>query len=358
MTTATFHPEQLHQFVVTVCQAMGSEPTEAGLVADQLVGANLAGHDSHGVGMLPTYVDGVRGGRLKVNGHATVSRDSGSVLVVEGNRAFGQVAGFEATNMAIDRARDTGVAIMGLRNSFHIGRIGHWGEQCIRAGMVSINFVNVAGHEPLVAPYGGAEPRFGTNPVCIGIPGTDGRPAALLDMATSVIAMGKARVARLKREEVPEGTMLDGQGRVTRDPAGMFRHPREGALIAFGDHKGSGLAIMCELLGAALVGGITEAPHWERDGSAINSMLSIVIDPDALTSRDSLASEAGAFLDYLRSSALREGFDEVLVPGEPEQRSRLARAAAVPVDDGTLAELRTAGSKAGVDEATVASLLG
>lgn len=356
--TTTYSPEQLHQYVVTTCQAMGSETLEATLVADQLVGANLAGHDSHGVGMLPTYVDAVRGGRLKVNAHATVARDSGSVLLVEGNRAFGQVAGYEATNLAIERARDTGVALMGLRNSFHIGRIGHWGEQCIRAGMVSINFVNVAGHEPLVAPYGGAEPRFGTNPVCIGIPGRDGQPAALLDMATSVIAMGKARVAKLKGEPVPEGTLLDGDGRVTRDPNGMFRHPREGALIAFGEHKGSGLAIMCELLGAALVGGLTLAPKWERDGSAINSMLSIVIDPDSLTSRDGLAAEADAFLDYLRSSALREGFDELLVPGEPEQRAREARAGAVPVDDGTLRELRVAGSKAGLSEATVAELLG
>jgi hydroxycarboxylate dehydrogenase B len=358
VTLATFHPDQLRRYVVATCQALGSEATEATLVADQLVGANLAGHDSHGVGMLPTYVEAVRGGRLKVNHHATVARDSGSVLVVEGNRAFGQVAGFEATNLAIERARDTGVALMGLRNSFHIGRIGHWGEQCMRAGMVSIHFVNVAGHEPLVAPYGGAEARFGTNPVCIAIPGRDGQPAALLDMATSVIAMGKARVAKLKGEPVPDGTLLDGDGKVTRDPRGMFRRPREGALIAFGDHKGSGLAIMCELLGAALVGGLTLAPKWERDGSAINSMLSIVINPDSLTSREGLAEEAGAFLDYLRSSALRDGFDEVLVPGEPEQRARQARAAAVPVDDGTLGELRTAGEKAGLRAAQVTELLG
>lgn len=358
MTHATFHPDQLHAFVAATCSALGSEPTEAALVADQLVGANLAGHDSHGVGMLPTYVDAVGGGRLNINHHATVARDAGSVLLVDGNRAFGQVAGYEATNLAIGRARETGVALMGLRNSFHIGRIGHWGEQCIRAGMVSIHFVNVAGHEPLVAPYGGAEPRFGTNPVCIAIPGRDGAPAALLDMATSVIAMGKARVARLKGEPVPEGTLLDGEGRVTRNPDGMFERPRQGALIAFGDHKGSGLAIMCELLGAALLGGVTIAPHWERDGSAINSMLSIVIDPDALTSRNGLASEAGAFLDYCRASALREGFDEVVLPGEPEQRARLARADAVPVDDGTLAELRWAGDKAGLTAGQISELLG
>ncbi|MGF1595972.1 MAG: malate/lactate/ureidoglycolate dehydrogenase [Acidimicrobiales bacterium] len=357
MSEINLHPDRLRQYVVDVCGALGSEDTEAALVADQLVGANLAGHDSHGVGMMPTYVDAVGRGRLFCNRHATVAIDSGAVLAVDGNRAFGQVAGYEATDLAIERARQTGVALMGLRNSFHIGRIGHWGEQCARAGMVSIHFVNVAGHDPLVAPYGGAEPRFTTNPVCIAIPGDGDRPAALLDMATSTIAMGKARVARLKGIEVPDGTMLDGEGRVTRDPAGMFANPRQGALIAFGDHKGSGLAIMAELLGAALTGGQTIAPIHERDGSALNSMLTIVIDPDALVGRDTLTTEAGAFLDYVHSSGLREGFTEVLIPGEPEVRAREARAAAVPVDGGTVAELRKAASSAGLDDDHIDALL-
>lgn len=343
--------------MLEVCAALGSEPTEASLVADQLVGANLAGHDSHGIGMMPSYVDSVRGGRLFPNRHASVASDAGSVLVIDGNRAFGQVAGFEATNLAIDKARETGVALAGLRNSFHIGRIGHWGEQCARAGMVSIHFVNVAGHDPIVAPYGGAEPRFTTNPVCIAIPGTDGAPTALLDMATSTIAMGKARVARNKGVDVPPNTVVDGKGEVTGDPEGLFASPREGALIAFGDHKGSGLAIMCEILGAALTGGITSAPKNERDGSAINSMLSIVINPEALAGTDALLSEASAFIDYVRTARLRAGFDEVLIPGEPEQRARKARAEKVAVDATTIKDLRWAASTAGLDDADIDALL-
>lgn len=326
-------------------------------MADQLIGANLAGHDSHGIGMMPSYVDAVERGRLVPNRHASVASDIGSVLVIDGNRAFGQVAGYEATNMAIERATETGVALMGLRDSYHIGRIGHWGEQCARAGMVSINFVNVAGHEPSVAPFGGADARFVTNPVCIAIPDGSGGPAALLDMATSTIALGKARVARNKGVDVPPDALLDGNGEVTLDPNGLFESPREGAIIAFGMHKGSGLAIMCELLGAALTGGTTIAPKNERDGSAVNSMLSIVIDPAALAGRDVLATEAGDFLDYVRSSGLRSGFDEVLIPGEPEQRSRQRREAAIPVDDGTLKELRWAADKAGLSSARIDALL-
>jgi uncharacterized oxidoreductase len=351
-------PHRHRQYVLRVCTALGSEPTEAGLVADQLVGANLAGHDSHGVGMIPTYVDGVEHGRLFVNRHATVASDAGAVLVIDGNRAFGQVAGYEATAMTIERAQQTGVALAGLRDSYHIGRIGHWGEQCARAGMVSIHFVNVAGHEPYVAPYGGAEARFATNPMCIAVPGRDGKPAALLDMATSVIALGKARVARLKGEQVPAGSVLDPGGNLTGDPTGLFSYPPEGAIVAFGDHKGSGLAIMCELLGAALTGGMTMAPHNERDGSAINSMLSIVIDPDALSSRDGLLREAAAFLDYARTSGLRAGFEEVLLPGEPEQRARDERAGSIPLDAGTLGQLRSAAERAGVPAADVGELLG
>ncbi|MCP4226436.1 MAG: malate/lactate/ureidoglycolate dehydrogenase [Actinomycetia bacterium] len=352
-----FHPDQLREYVLQVCAKLGSEPTEAGLVADQLIRANLCGHDSHGIGMMPTYVDAVHGGRLFPNRHSSVAVDNGAVLVIDGNRAFGQVTGFEATNLAIERAKETGVALMGLRDSFHIGRIGHWGEQCARAGMVSIHFVNVAGHMPLVAPYGGAQPRFTTNPICIAIPAGDGKPAALLDMATSVIAMGKIRVAKNKGELVQPGALLDGDGELTEDPDAMFTPPG-GAIVAFGDHKGSGLAIMCEILGAALTGGTTIAPKNERDGSALNSMLTIVIDPDALTSRDGLIAEAGAFLSYVKESTTRSGFEEVLVPGEPEQRSHDTRAQAVPVDGGTVGELRAAADRAGLDESEIVSLLG
>lgn len=352
----SFHPDQLRQYVLAVCGRLGSSETEAGLVADQLIGANLSGHDSHGIGMMPTYVDAVNEERLFPNRHATIARDQGAVLVIDGNRAFGQVSGFEATNMAIHRAKEAGVCLMGLRDSFHIGRIGHWGEQCARAGLVSIHFVNVAGHQPLVAPYGGAEARFTTNPVCISIPAADGTPAAMLDMATSVIAMGKVRVARNKGEEVPENSLLDNAGRVTRDPAAMFCSD-PGAIMAFGDHKGSGLAIMCELLGAALTGGTTMAPKNKRDGSAINSMLSIVIDPNSLTTTEALFSEASAFLEYVKGSRVRSGFDEVLLPGEPEQRSRNRRATAVPVDAGSISELRDAAERAGMAAAEIAELL-
>lgn len=352
----TIAPDVLHTFVRDTCAALGSSETEQALVADQLVGANLAGHDSHGVGMVPAYVNGAVAGQLKINGHPEVVQDSGALLVLDGKQAFGQVNGFEAMNMAIDRAKEHGVAITGLRNSFHIGRIGHWGEQCAAAGMASLHFVNVMGHGPLVAPYGGRQARFITNPVCIAVPGRpdgDGnRPLAMLDMATSTIAAGKARVAHEEGRPIPDNAMIDADGKVTNDPGGLFTQPRSSALLAFGDHKGSGLAIMAELVGAALIGGATMQPGNERvAGRVINNMLSIVIDPAATGSAEGFVTEAEAYLDYVRAADLREGFEEVLMPGDPEKRSRAARSDAIPIDDATLDLLRGAAGTAGLEGA-------
>ena len=356
------HPDELHAFVRDTCAQLGSSETEQGLVADQLIGANLAGHDSHGVGMLPTYVAGALSGELTINSHPTVVQDLGALSVLDGNMGFGQVNGYEAMEHAIARARTHGTSIVGLRNSYHIGRIGHWGEQCAAAGMASLHFVNVCGHSPLVAPYGGREARFVTNPICLAIPGgpeRNGRqtPRVMLDMATSKIAFGKARVAMEEGKPVPPDTMIDGEGKVTTDPSCMFANPRQGALLALGEHKGSGLAIMAELLGAALIGGPTIQPGNQRAATrVVNNMLSIVIDPNATGAAPGFAAEADAYLEYVQSSELREGFDEVLLPGDPENRARVARAQGFAVDDATIKLLRKAATNAGVTDA--ASRLG
>lgn len=355
------HPAQVHDFIVRTCRSLGSETREANLVADQLVEANLAGHDSHGVGMLPSYVDGVINGRLKINNHPTVVVDAGALLTLDGGAGYGQVNGFEAMSLGTERAATHGAAIVGLRNSYHIGRIGHWAEQCAASGFASLHLVNVVGHPPLVAPYGGAEARFGTNPFCAAVPGRDGRPGFLLDMATSIIAGGKARVAANKGVKVPPGTIIDVDGNLTDDPnAFWYTDPtgkRGGALVAFGDHKGSGLAIMCELLGAALLGGETAHPNNPRDGRIINSMLSVIIDPGAVGDAQSYLDEIDLFRDYILDSNLRADCDQILVPGQPEQMARLERANGFEVDPVTLEQLRKSAEKAAVAEEEIAALL-
>jgi hydroxycarboxylate dehydrogenase B len=348
--------DKLHALSRALCVATGSTEHEATLVADQLVEANLTGHDSHGVGLLPIYVDGIRAGNLLPNRHAEVVSERGAVLVIDGNRGYGQVIGREAMQLGIARARDQGVALLALRNSFHLGRIGHFAEQCARGGFASIHFVNVIDHAPLQAPYGGAEARFSTNPFCAALPGADGAPV-VLDMATSKIAIGKARVAKNKGVQAPEDSLLDAAGRPTRDPAVMFQEPR-GALIPMGEHKGSGLAIMCELLAGALTGGWTIQPGHPRAGGIINNMLSVIIDPEVFGSRRQLQGEIAALIGYVKSAQPRAGFDEVLVPGEPERRRHAERlAGGIDVDERTWTEILGAARMLGLGEAQIQALV-
>ncbi len=250
---------ELRQRCERILQAAGSQPDEARTVAANLVLANLTGHDSHGVGMLPRYVDAVLEGGLSPNTGVRVALDTGSLLGLDGQRGYGQVVGEQAMRLGIERARAHGSCIMTLANAHHLGRIGHWAEMAVEAGLVSLHFVNVAAN-PSVAPWGGADGRFGTNPCCIGIP-VAGRPPFLLDFATSRVAQGKMRVAHNEGRAVDPGYVIDPDGRPTTDP-GVVVVPQApgargnlfGALLTFGEHKGYGLAAACELLGGALTG--------------------------------------------------------------------------------------------------------
>ena len=349
---------RLYDLVVLTAQAMGSSPAEARDVADHLIAANLAGHDSHGVGMLPDYVRMRHEGLLVPNQTLETVVDRGAVLVLDARRGFGQAMAKEAMRRGIAKARELGSATVALRNSAHIGRIGHWAEQCAAAGMVSIHFVNVADHEPLQAPFGCSDARLGTNPFAVGVPGADGQPIYVLDMATSAIAFGKARIARNKGVPVPAGVLIDEQGRPTTDPT-TYVDERRGALLAFGAHKGSGLAILCEVLGAAMAGGATIAPHQPRDGGILNSMLSFILDPAALGDASRIADEARAIADWVKASPPAPGFSEVLLPGEPEQRARAQRLAeGVPIDEKSLADILAAVSSLGVGQVEIDRALG
>jgi uncharacterized oxidoreductase len=163
--------------------------------------------------------------------------------------------------LAIERARQHGVVIIGLRNSHHLGRVGHWAEQAIAAGLASIHFTNVVSR-PLVAPHGGAQGRFGTNPFTVGLPRRDA-PPILLDFASSAIAVGKVRVAYNRKGQAPAGTLLDHAGQPTTNPAVMYEEP-VGALLTAAGHKGYALAMVCDLLGSALFGGATPQPSRLR----------------------------------------------------------------------------------------------
>ncbi len=337
----------LSAFVVEICVAAGGAEADARVVADHLVTANLYGHDSHGVGMLPKYVDSISAGQLDPVAHAEIRAD-GALLSVDGRRGFGQVVAREGMAAGIVRAKTEGLALVALRNAFHIGRIGAYGEQCAAEGLVSLHFVNVVGHSPLVAPFRGSDARFSTNPFCCAIPLGPGKPPFLLDFATSVVAMGKVRVAKNKGEMMDDGLLLDPQGQPTRDPGVMFPEIR-GALVAMGLHKGYGLALACELLAGAVAGGRTIQPGTPRGLGIINNMLSIIVDPQRLVPESFLQHEIQAMIDYAKASPPADPDLPVLVPGEPErERSAERTRTGVPIDLTTWDELRGAAHSLGV----------
>ena len=328
-------PDLLHAFTMAICRADGSSEQEARLVADHLVLANLYGHDSHGVGMMPAYIQNTTTGRCIRNHHAKIIKDSGAVVVVDGGVGYGQVVAKETMDIGIERARKHGVCVIGLTNAHHIGRIGHWAEQCARAGMVSTHWVNVHGHKSLVAPFGGAEPRYSTNPYCTAVP-RKGKEPIVLDFATSQVAMGKVRVANNKKVQMEPGLLIDAAGKPTSDPAVMYNAPY-GAILPFGLHKGGGLAVICDLLAGALTGGRTHSPRTIKDGTDIvNNMLSIIIDPASMGGTQAFEDEVETFITWVKSAKPQAGVPEVLAPGEPERARKIDREKnGVPIDGTT-----------------------
>ena len=347
-------PSVLSGCIASILIASKSSSDEAHTVAENLVLANLSGHDSHGVGMVPRYVDAVLEGGLVPNTSVRTVMDIGSMLNLDGQHGYGQIVGVQAMQMGITRAKQHGSCIMTLSQAHHLGRIGHFAEMAVEQGLVSMHFVNVQSR-PVVAAWGGADGRYGTNPCCIGIPLANRAPF-VLDFATSRVAQGKMRVAHNRGQRVEPGLLIDQQGHPTTDP-GVVVVPQGsnpalnlfGALMPFGEHKGYGMAVACELLGGALTGGGTW--HRQSDGAraVINSMLTILIDPAKLGTQEAMNSEALAFIDWLKASPAAPGFEGVQIAGEPERAVREKRkVAGIQIDDTTWSEIVLAGKKVGV----------
>ncbi|HEY2616100.1 MAG TPA: malate/lactate/ureidoglycolate dehydrogenase [Acetobacteraceae bacterium] len=350
-----FTPQALHALVSLIVGRMGSSAEETEEVTDHLVRANLSGHDSHGIGMLPAYIRLLQDGLLVPDQTPHTVLDAGALLVIDARRGFGQRMAADAVRRAVARARDLGACVLALRNASHVGRIGTYGELAVRAGCAFTAFVNVADGRDIQAPWACADPRLGTNPFCVAVPGPDG-PSLLLDMATTTIAAGKARVAYNKGVPVPDGCLIDAAGQPTNDPTGLMRD-RTGAMLSFGRHKGSGLAVMCEIMAGAVGGG--QRVDQPVQGGILNSMLATVIDLSLLGDPAAVAEGVEATKAHIRSSRVAPGFDEVLLPGEPERRAARERAATgISVDATTWGDVVDAAAKLGITAAEIDRAVG
>jgi uncharacterized oxidoreductase len=354
---------RLIDFVTEIFAHAGSSAEEARRIATYLTTANLTGHDSHGVIRVPVYIRWRKAGNIIPNQTVEIPVDTPSLAVVDGRFGYGQTVGPVAVRIGIEKCKAQGLAAVALRNAGHIGRIGDWAEMAAEAGLVSIHFVNAAG-SVLVAPYGGVERRLSTAPYCVGIP-RPGQSPIVLDFATSIVAEGKVLVASRGGKKLPKGALINFDGSLSEDPTLLYGShtadgPRDhskgkGAIRAFGEHKGSGLALMCELIGGALTGNGATRPNRPF----ANGMFAIYVDPKRIDTDNFFDGEVARYVAYFKDTKPAQGTDAVLVPGDPEARTRAERSKnGVPLPDETWSAIVGTAREVGVGEEAVAKAVG
>ena len=313
--------DRLRNLTTAVFQGAGCDAAEAARIAEHLVEANLVGHDSHGVIRVPSYVQWLRSGKVLANQKIDVTFENDVIAVVDGRFGFGQTIGEQAMQLGIDKCRKHGLAVVALRNSGHLGRIGDWPLLAARAGLLSLHFVNTSGAGILVAPFGGITRRLSANPIAAGVPIAGAAPI-ILDMSACTIAEGKIRVALNQGVPVAENCIIDSQGKPTTDPRVFYADP-PGAILSIAGHKGYGLAVMCEVLAGALTGGGCSNPV--NAGRVVNGMLSVFLDPARFQSDAAFTAEVNRFIEWVKSSEKATPDSQILMPGEIEARTKAKR---------------------------------
>jgi uncharacterized oxidoreductase len=350
----TIPAPDLERIAADIFVAVGCSTPEAQRIGRYLVKANLAGHDSHGVVRIPRYIQMHREGLIRADQSVEVLVDTPVLASVDGKFGFGQTVAPQAVAIGIEKCRAMGLSAVAMRNAGHVGRVADWAEIAAQAGFVSIHFVNAAG-SVLVAPFGTAQRRFSTAPYCVGVP-VPGRDPVVLDFATSLVAEGKVLVASQGGKPIPRDALIGPDGEVSDDATLLYGDYKstgkrdikagQGALRTFGDHKGSGLALMCELLGGALTGNSCATPGRRF----ANGMFSIYVDPARIDPEGLFPAEATRYIDYVRAAAPAPPATETLLPGEPEARTRALRlASGVPLPDEIWQSIVQTGRTVGVD---------
>ncbi|MDX2204944.1 MAG: malate/lactate/ureidoglycolate dehydrogenase [Hyphomicrobiaceae bacterium] len=354
----TIKADALSDLVRDIFAKAGCSAAEAERIGRYLVSANLTGHDSHGVVRVPRYLAWKSEGAVKADQTVKVLTETPVLAVLDGLHGFGQTVAPQAVEIGISKCRRNGLSMIALRNAGHIGRVGDWAEMAAAEGLVSVHFVNASG-SVLVAPYGGTERRLSTAPFCVGVP-RPGHAPVVLDFATSVVAEGKVLVASFGGKTLPENALIALDGSMGTDPhmlygdytpTGRRDHAKgKGAIRAFGEHKGSGLAFLCEILGGSLTG-MSATGEGRPFG---NGMLSFYVDPQVVDPDSFFPADMARYIAYFKSARPAVEGGEVLIPGEPEERTRADRLEnGVPLSDDTWAAIVNAAREAGVDEARI-----
>lgn len=345
-----FRPGLLRGIARTIFTHAGCPEPEAEAIADHLVDANLAGHDSHGVIRILPYVKALRRGVVVAGLAPSVVRQEPALMVLDAANGFGQPAANAATDRACGLGETMGAATVLVRRTGHVGRLGAYAERAAARGFASIILCNAP--RPgggVIAPWGGRERRLGASPIAMGFPRPPGDPF-VLDFSTSYYAVGKLRVARNKGELLPEAAVVDAGGTPTRDPNAYFGPP-EGAMIPFGGHKGYALNVFTDLLAGLLSGGGADYPPPGTDEQGGNNLLIHVVSVDAATEgrmgASSLPDAIAAYAAWVTSATPLDPARPVMLPGEPEAMARRARAGGIMLDPRTRAQITEAAALVG-----------
>ncbi|HEV7653045.1 MAG TPA: Ldh family oxidoreductase [Actinophytocola sp.] len=303
----------------------------ARIVAEHQVRANLAGHDSHGIQLLPTYIERIDRGHIVPGAEPSVISETPTSLFVDGRWGFGPVVTEWTTRRAMAKARG-GVAIAVIREQSHVGRLADYPLMAVREGFIAMLMCDSGQAPKQVAPFGGREARLGTNPMCIALPSSLPGPV-FIDMATSAAAMSKLKVARARGLPVPAGWLVDNAGHPTTDPNDYFAG---GTMLPLGGaegHKGYGLSVAVETLAAILPGlGFGVNPEGKHN----DGLFLLLVDPTVIRPLAEFVRDVDAFVAYLKQTPTAVGVDEIYYPGELEYRTELVRReSGIPVDEST-----------------------
>ncbi len=337
--------DQLKTIAAELLKGAGASDEEAAIVSRHSIGANLAGHDSHGIILIPTYIGRVKQGHIVPGAPYEVVRQTPNSTVVDGHWGFGYVVSERLMSETIEKARTGSVAAATVFRQSHVGRVADYPLMAAAAGMIGIMTADSGRASKSVVPFGGREPRLGTNPICIAMPSNLPGPM-FIDMATSAVAAGKLGVAVARGASVPEGWLLDKDGHATTNPADLRNG---GAILPLGGpegHKGYGLSVMVEILSGILTGlGFGHDPTGRHNDGCFMAVFNV----EAFQPLETFKREVTEFAHYLKSSQPAQGFTEVFYPGEPEHlRTQKLLQEGIFVEDATWERLQELANEFGI----------
>lgn len=329
--------DRLTKIGAALLRAAGASKDEADAVAVGCINANLAGHDSHGIIAIPTYIDRIKVGHIVPGEKWTIVQESPATTVIDGHWGFGFYVNAKAMELTIEKARKTNVAACTVFRQSHVGRLAAYPLMAARAGMIGIATADSGRSTKVVAPFGGREARLGTNPISIAVPSDLDGPI-YLDMATSAVAAGKVALAAARNEQIPQGWVVAKDGKLTTDPKQLRQG---GALLPLGGsegYKGSGLAAMVEILCGILTGlGFGVEPTGRHNDGTFMAVFNV----EAFRPLKDFKKEVADFARYLNATPPSEGSKGVLYPGEIEYRTEQERKkAGIDVEDATWEKLK------------------